>query len=49
MPGSAEVGYEVEGNEAYLVARKQIEIGPYDAPEEESFVTRRWVTARLAR
>jgi hypothetical protein len=49
VTGSAEVGYEVEGNEAYLVARKQIEIGPFDAPEEESFVARRWVTARLAR
>lgn len=44
VPGSTEVGYEIEANEAYLVARKQIEIGP-----EGGFVTRRWVVAPLAR
>lgn len=44
VPGSTEVGYEIEGNEAYLVARKQIEIGP-----EGGFVTRRWVVAPLTR
>ncbi|WP_330293496.1 hypothetical protein [Streptomyces sp. NBC_00576] len=49
MAGSTEAGYEAEGNEAHLVARTQTEVGSYNAPEEESFVTRRWVTARLAR
>lgn len=44
VPGTTEVGYEIEGNEAYLVARKQIEVGPAGG-----FVTRRWVVAPLAR
>ncbi|MEW2114179.1 hypothetical protein AB0945_03120 [Streptomyces sp. NPDC005474] len=44
VPGTAEVGYEIDANEAYLVARKQIEIGP-----EGGFVTRRWVVAPLTR
>ncbi|MFC7303348.1 DUF6345 domain-containing protein [Streptomyces monticola] len=45
VPGSMEVGYEIEGNEAYLAARKLIEIGPRDS----MFKTRRWVVAPLAR
>lgn len=44
VPGTMQVGYEIEGNQAYLAARKLIEIGP-----EGGFVTRRWVIAPLAR
>ncbi|MCZ4118201.1 DUF6345 domain-containing protein [Streptomyces sp. H39-S7] len=44
VPGTTQVGYEIEGNHAYLAARKLIEIGP-----EGGFVTRRWVIAPLAR
>ncbi|MFF3644125.1 DUF6345 domain-containing protein [Streptomyces sp. NPDC002564] len=45
VPGSFEVGYELEGNEAYPAARKLIEIGAQDG----MFKTRRWVVAPLAR
>ncbi|WP_327352138.1 DUF6345 domain-containing protein [Streptomyces sp. NBC_01304] len=45
VAGSFEVGYEIEGNEAYLAARKLIEIGSPDS----MFKTRRWVVAPLAR
>lgn len=45
VPGTFDVGYEIEGNEAYPAARKLIEIGPPDG----MFTTRRWVVAPLAR
>ncbi|NEA03566.1 hypothetical protein G3I28_30285, partial [Streptomyces sp. SID10116] len=45
VPGTFEVGYELEGNEAYPAARKLIEIGSPDS----MFKTRRWVVAPLAR
>ncbi|MEV7194742.1 DUF6345 domain-containing protein [Streptomyces sp. NPDC093510] len=45
VPGTFEVGYEMEGNEAYPAARKLIEIGSQDG----MFKTRRWVVAPLAR
>ncbi|WP_030791973.1 DUF6345 domain-containing protein [Streptomyces sp. NRRL S-920] len=45
VPGTFEVGYEVEDNEAYPAARKLIEIGSRDS----MFRTRRWVVAPLAR
>ncbi|MGD6755483.1 DUF6345 domain-containing protein [Streptomyces sp. BH105] len=45
VPGSLEVGYEIEGNEAYPAARKLIEIGSRDS----MFKTQRWVVAPLAR
>ncbi|MGB8945061.1 MAG: hypothetical protein WCD21_33240, partial [Streptomyces sp.] len=45
VPGTFDVGYEIEGNEAYPAARKLIEIGAADS----MFVTRRWVVAALAR
>ncbi|KUF14505.1 DUF6345 domain-containing protein [Streptomyces silvensis] len=45
VPGSFQVGYEMVGNEAYLAARKLVEIGP----EEGGYKTQRWVTAPLAR
>ncbi|MFD0420106.1 DUF6345 domain-containing protein [Streptomyces sp. NPDC127108] len=44
VPGTFQVGYEIEGNEAYPAARKLIEIGP-----EDGVRTQRWVTAPLAR
>ncbi|MFD5703482.1 DUF6345 domain-containing protein [Streptomyces lasiicapitis] len=44
VPGTFQVGYEVEGNEAYPAARKLIEIGP-----DDGFKTQRWVIAPLAR
>ncbi|MEI5097600.1 DUF6345 domain-containing protein [Streptomyces sp. PmtG] len=44
VPGTFQVGYEMEGNEAYPAARKLIEIGP-----EDGVRTQRWVTAPLAR
>ncbi|MGW8380843.1 DUF6345 domain-containing protein [Streptomyces sp. ODS28] len=44
VPGSAEVGYEIEGNEAYLVARKLIDI-----VDADGYVNRQWITAPLAR
>lgn len=44
VPGTFQVGYEVEGNEAYPAARKLIEIGP-----EDGVRTQRWVVAPLAR
>ncbi|MGP3775196.1 DUF6345 domain-containing protein [Streptomyces sp. SDT5-1] len=45
VPGSLEVGYEIEGNEAYPAARKLIEIGSRDG----MFKKLRWVNAPLAR
>jgi len=45
VPGTFEVGYEMEGDEAYPAARKLIEIGSQDS----MFKTRRWVVAPLAR
>ncbi|MFD9860751.1 DUF6345 domain-containing protein [Streptomyces alboflavus] len=45
VPGTLQVGYEVEGNEAYLAARKLVEIGPRDS----GYRTQRWVIAPLAR
>ncbi|AZM58049.1 hypothetical protein DMA15_32310 [Streptomyces sp. WAC 01529] len=42
---SFQVGYELEGDEAYPAARKLIEIGSRDS----MFRTRRWVVAPLAR
>lgn len=45
VPGSLEVGYEIEGNEAYPAARKLIEIGSRDS----MFKTQRWVVAPIAR
>ncbi|MET7362849.1 DUF6345 domain-containing protein [Streptomyces sp. NPDC005562] len=45
VPGTFDVGYEVEGDEAYPAARKLIEIGARDS----MFKTRRWVVAPLAR
>ncbi|MFH8294199.1 DUF6345 domain-containing protein [Streptomyces sp. NPDC018059] len=45
VPGTFEVGYELEGDEAYPVARKLIQIGAPDS----MFRTRRWVVAPLAR
>ena len=44
VPDSMEVGYEIEGNEAYLVARKLI-----DVVDADGYVARQWVTAPLAR
>ncbi|WJV45254.1 DUF6345 domain-containing protein [Streptomyces flavofungini] len=44
VPGTFQVGYEIEGNEAYPAARKLIEIGP-----EDGVRTQRWVMAPLAR
>lgn len=45
VPGTLQVGYEIEGNEAYPAARKLIEIGQQDS----RYKTRRWVVAPLAR
>ncbi len=45
VPGTFEVGYELDGDEAYPAARKLIEIGSPDS----MFRTRRWVVAPLAR
>ncbi|MPY57252.1 DUF6345 domain-containing protein [Streptomyces spongiae] len=45
VPGTMRVGFEIEGNEAYPAARKQIEI----RQQGSEFVTRRWVVAPLAR
>ncbi|WP_306316385.1 MULTISPECIES: DUF6345 domain-containing protein [unclassified Streptomyces] len=45
VPGSLEVGYEVEGNEAYPAARKLIEIGQRDSMYKKL----RWVSAPIAR
>ncbi|MFJ9175248.1 DUF6345 domain-containing protein [Streptomyces sp. NPDC102360] len=45
VPGSLEVGYEIEGNEAYPAARKLVEIGSRDG----MFRKLRWVTAPIAR
>ncbi|MER5443790.1 DUF6345 domain-containing protein [Streptomyces sp. NPDC002790] len=45
VPGSLEVGYEIEGNEAYPAARKLVEIGGRD----EMFRKLRWVVAPIAR
>lgn len=45
VPGTFEVGYELEGDGAYPVARKLIQIGAPDS----MFRTRRWVVAPLAR
>ncbi|MEU1014450.1 hypothetical protein [Streptomyces sp. NPDC005898] len=41
VPGTFEVGYELDGDEAYPAARKLIEIGSPDS----MFRTRRWVVA----
>ncbi|XIG74332.1 hypothetical protein C1N81_13690 [Streptomyces sp. SGAir0957] len=45
VPGTLEVGYEIEGNEAYPAARKLIELGSRDS----MFKKLRWVVAPLAR
>ncbi|GAB2817157.1 DUF6345 domain-containing protein [Streptomyces daliensis] len=44
VPGSKEVGYEIEGNEAYLAARKLVEF-----TDDNGYVSRHWVVAPLAR
>ncbi|WP_428951317.1 DUF6345 domain-containing protein [Streptomyces sp. cg35] len=45
VPGTLEVGYEIEGNEAYPAARKLIELGSRDS----MFKKLRWVVAPIAR
>ncbi|MFE6889483.1 DUF6345 domain-containing protein [Streptomyces sp. NPDC057694] len=45
VPGTFEVGYEVEGNEAYPAARKLVELGGPDGLYRKL----RWVVAPLAR
>ncbi|MFI6488529.1 DUF6345 domain-containing protein [Streptomyces sp. NPDC050564] len=45
VPGTMQVGYEIEGNEAFPAARKLIEIGQQDS----MYKTQRWVVAPLAR
>ncbi|MEV1019421.1 DUF6345 domain-containing protein [Streptomyces sp. NPDC050264] len=45
VPGTLEVGYEIEGNEAYVAARKLIELGSRDS----TFKKLRWVVAPIAR
>ncbi|OON81762.1 DUF6345 domain-containing protein [Streptomyces tsukubensis] len=45
VPDTTDIGYEIDGNEAYPAARKLIEIGA----EDSMFKTRRWVVAPLAR
>ncbi|MEV5608693.1 DUF6345 domain-containing protein [Streptomyces sp. NPDC052225] len=45
VPGTLEVGYEIEGNEAYPAARKLVELGSRDS----MFKKLRWVVAPLAR
>lgn len=45
VPGTFDVGYEMQGNEAFPAARRLIEVGAQDS----MFKTRYWVVAPLAR
>ncbi|MBO1331078.1 DUF6345 domain-containing protein [Streptomyces sp. VRA16 Mangrove soil] len=45
VPGTLEVGYEIEGNEAYPAARKLVELGSRDSMYKKL----RWIVAPLAR